>query len=215
MAFNSRTHSLLQECPATLLCLFFLSSEQRTATTAESLQSIRQLPSYLRKHESTCSPSTCKHAHIFVFMKERESCRLQPRERGRGVLCYTLLAFHGGTNRCVVPPSLLSPPTPRQWAGPGSGGTLASSQLPPSLSERSRTCQLHSSHFPLPPLLLLLCLYPLLHPAAGLNMMQEVSIMVAYNAHVVDRPGEEDILARLVAHSRPLRTPRAVVGPFP
>ncbi|XP_070765710.1 rab GTPase-activating protein 1-like isoform X5 [Enoplosus armatus] len=42
-------------------------------------------------------------------------------------------------------------------------------------------------------------------------MMQEVSIMVAYDAHVVDRPGEEDTLARLVAHSRPLRTPRPVV----
>lgn len=45
-------------------------------------------------------------------------------------------------------------------------------------------------------------------------MMQEVSIMVAYDAHVVDRPGEEDTLARLVAHSRPLRTPRPVVGLF-
>lgn len=45
-------------------------------------------------------------------------------------------------------------------------------------------------------------------------MMQEVSIMVAYDAHVVDRPGEEDALARLVARSRPLRTPRPVVGPF-
>ena len=43
-------------------------------------------------------------------------------------------------------------------------------------------------------------------------MMQEVSIMVAYDAHVVDRPGEEDTLACLVAHSRPLRTPRPVVG---
>ncbi|CAF90912.1 unnamed protein product [Tetraodon nigroviridis] len=41
-------------------------------------------------------------------------------------------------------------------------------------------------------------------------MMQEVSIMVAYDAHVVDRPGEEDALARLVARSRPLRTPRPV-----
>lgn len=38
--------------------------------------------------------------------------------------------------------------------------------------------------------------------------------MVAYDAHVVDRPGEEDTLARLVAHSRPLRTPRSVVGLF-
>lgn len=45
-------------------------------------------------------------------------------------------------------------------------------------------------------------------------MMQEVSIMVAYDAHVVDRPGEEDTLARLVAHSRPLRAPRPVVGLF-
>lgn len=44
--------------------------------------------------------------------------------------------------------------------------------------------------------------------------MQEVSIMVAYDAHVVDRPGEEDTLARLVAHSRPLRAPRPVVGLF-
>ncbi|XP_029355816.1 rab GTPase-activating protein 1-like isoform X5 [Echeneis naucrates] len=42
-------------------------------------------------------------------------------------------------------------------------------------------------------------------------MMQEVSIMVAYDAHVMDRPGEEDTLARLVAHSRPLRAPRSVV----
>lgn len=38
--------------------------------------------------------------------------------------------------------------------------------------------------------------------------------MVAYDAHVVDRPGEEDTLARLVAHSRPLRTLRPVVGLF-
>lgn len=45
-------------------------------------------------------------------------------------------------------------------------------------------------------------------------MMQEVSIMVAYDAHVVDRPAEEDALARLVAHSRPLRAARAVVGLF-
>lgn len=45
-------------------------------------------------------------------------------------------------------------------------------------------------------------------------MMQEVSIMVAYDAHVVDRPGEEDTLARLVAHSRPLRALRPVVGLF-
>lgn len=132
-------------------------------------------------------------------------------ERGRLlVLCHTLLAFHGGTNRCVVLPPL---PPPQRWAGPSSRGTLASSQLPPSLSERSRTCQLHSSLFP-PLLLLVLCLHPLLHPATGVKMMQEVSIMVAYDAHVVDRPGEEDTLARLVAHSRPLRTPRPVVGPF-
>lgn len=45
-------------------------------------------------------------------------------------------------------------------------------------------------------------------------MMQEVSIMVAYDAHVVDRPGEEDTLACLVAHSRPLRALRPVVGLF-
>lgn len=38
--------------------------------------------------------------------------------------------------------------------------------------------------------------------------------MVAYDAHVVDRPGEEDTLTCLVAHSRPLRIPRPVVGPF-
>nr|XP_015826362.2 rab GTPase-activating protein 1-like isoform X4 [Nothobranchius furzeri] len=42
-------------------------------------------------------------------------------------------------------------------------------------------------------------------------MMQEVSIMVAYDAHVVERPGEEDTLACLVAHSKPLRTPRPAV----
>lgn len=36
--------------------------------------------------------------------------------------------------------------------------------------------------------------------------------MVAYDAHVVERPGEEDALARLVAHSRPLRSIRPVVG---
>lgn len=46
------------------------------------------------------------------------------------------------------------------------------------------------------------------------KMMQEVSIMVAYDAHVVDRPGEEDTLAYLVAHSRPHITPRPVVGLF-
>lgn len=46
------------------------------------------------------------------------------------------------------------------------------------------------------------------------KMMQEVSIMVAYDAHVVDRPGEEDTLACLVAHSRPLRSLRPVVGLF-
>ncbi|XP_035759944.1 pleckstrin homology domain-containing family A member 7-like, partial [Neolamprologus brichardi] len=45
---------------------------------------------------------------------------------------------------------------------------------------------------------------------AGVKMMQEVSIMVAYDAHVVDRPGEEDALACLVAHSRPRRAPRPV-----
>lgn len=44
--------------------------------------------------------------------------------------------------------------------------------------------------------------------------MQEVSIMVAYDAHVVDRPGEEDTLACLVAHSRPLWSLRPVVGLF-
>lgn len=44
--------------------------------------------------------------------------------------------------------------------------------------------------------------------------MQEVSIMVAYDAHVVDRPSEEDTLTRLVAHSRPLRALRPVVGLF-
>lgn len=38
--------------------------------------------------------------------------------------------------------------------------------------------------------------------------------MVAYDAHVVDRPSEEDTLACLVAHSRPLRIPRPVVGLF-
>jgi len=43
-------------------------------------------------------------------------------------------------------------------------------------------------------------------------MMQEVSIMVAYDAHVVDRPGDEDTLTRLVAHSRPPRAARPVVG---
>ncbi|XP_024919866.1 rab GTPase-activating protein 1-like isoform X2 [Cynoglossus semilaevis] len=42
-------------------------------------------------------------------------------------------------------------------------------------------------------------------------MMQEVSIMVAYDAHVVERPSEEDTLARLVARSRPLRAFRPVV----
>ncbi|KAM9796113.1 rab GTPase-activating protein 1-like isoform X2 [Syngnathus typhle] len=42
-------------------------------------------------------------------------------------------------------------------------------------------------------------------------MMQEVSIVVAYDAHVVERPGEEDALARLVARSRPIRAPRPVV----
>lgn len=36
--------------------------------------------------------------------------------------------------------------------------------------------------------------------------------MVAYDAHVVDRPGEEDTLACLVAHSKPLRALRPVVG---
>lgn len=50
--------------------------------------------------------------------------------------------------------------------------------------------------------------------AREVKMMQEVSIMVAYDAHVVDRPGDEDTLACLVAHSRPLRTPRPVVGLF-
>lgn len=54
----------------------------------------------------------------------------------------------------------------------------------------------------------------LLLGASGVKMMQEVSITVAYDAHVVERPGEEDTLACLVAHSRPLRTPRPVVGPF-
>ncbi|XP_037104528.1 rab GTPase-activating protein 1-like isoform X3 [Syngnathus acus] len=42
-------------------------------------------------------------------------------------------------------------------------------------------------------------------------MMQEVSIVVAYDAHVVERPGEEDALARLIARSRPIRAPRPVV----
>lgn len=36
--------------------------------------------------------------------------------------------------------------------------------------------------------------------------------MVAYDAHVVDRPGEEDTLTSLVAHSRPIRALRPVVG---
>ncbi|XP_047229966.1 rab GTPase-activating protein 1-like isoform X4 [Girardinichthys multiradiatus] len=42
-------------------------------------------------------------------------------------------------------------------------------------------------------------------------MMQEVSIVVAYDAHVVGRPSEEDTLACLVAHSKPLRALRPVV----
>lgn len=72
------------------------------------------------------------------------------------------------------------------------------------LTARNKTCRLHSPAFP----------PPCCREQAGVKMMQEVSIMVAYDAHVVDRPGEEDALACLVAHSRPRRAPRPVVGLF-
>lgn len=127
------------------------------------------------------------------------------------VLCHTLLPFHAGTNRCVVLPSFLPllPPVG------GAKLTRDSCEQPVTSFTFREEPDLSAAllSFPPPPLLLILCLHPFLHPASGVKMMQEVSIMVAYNAHVVDRPGEEDTLARLVAHSRPLRTPRPVVGP--
>lgn len=78
---------------------------------------------------------------------------------------------------------------------------------PPPSSSSSFSSSLHSFLCTLPHRLLLFAC-----ERQRLKMMQEVSIMVAYDAHVVERPGEEDALARLVARSRPLRSIRPVVG---
>ncbi|PWA21273.1 hypothetical protein CCH79_00009384 [Gambusia affinis] len=99
-----------------------------------------------------------------------------------------------------------------KWAWLCLCGTLEGSQSPSALSERNKTSQPRPLYFPTgfppsssspPP--------PHCSEQAGTKMMQEVSIMVAYDAHVVDRPGEEDTLACLVAHSKPLRSFRPVV----
>lgn len=71
---------------------------------------------------------------------------------------------------------------------------------------------LHLRYLHFPPHLLAVAPRRLVYCRSVVKMMQEVSIMVAYDAHVVERPGEEDALARLVAHSRPLRSIRPVVG---
>lgn len=180
-----------------------------------------------QKHTKPHSVWTCEHAHQCVFpSRERETPAhfSLKRERRRWTHWFgkrqTLSPLsHASTvsrrDRQVCC-AFLFPPSPPPAVGGAKPRRDSCEQPVTSFSFREEpdlSAALLS--FPHPPLLLLvLCLYLLLHPATGVKMMQEVSIMVAYDAHVVDRPGEEDTLARLVAHSRPLRTPRPVVGPF-
>lgn len=111
------------------------------------------------------------------------------------------------------PPPRPPPPLSGRSSAPPEGLLKAASCLFDSQREtKPVSCtplsfRLPSSSSPPPPPLLL-------GGSEGVRMMQEVSIMVAYDAHVVDRPGEEDTLTRLVAHSRPLRALRPVVGLF-
>lgn len=125
---------------------------------------------------------------------------------------------------CLLPllPLLLS----RGRGLPHVGLSLAASHLLHSLREAKPVCctlliPLRCFSLHTPSVFFLLFFFASSFPAlllpGGKNrskMMQEVSIMVAYDAHVVDRPGEEDTLACLVAHSRPLWSLRPVVGLF-
>lgn len=123
-------------------------------------------------------------------------------------MCYTALLL-------IYPP----PPPPLSGRGPTPEGVLkAASRLLHSQRETKPVSHtpllvlLH--HFSFSSCFFFILSSSLLLGERGAKMMQEVSIMVAYDAHVVDRPGEEDTLACLVAHSRPLRTLRPVVGWF-
>lgn len=113
---------------------------------------------------------------------------------------------------------LAPPPPPSQWEVLTPEGLLKAALPPAPLSvgkQKPVSCTqllliffvaLRSSVLR-PPFFPSLCCWK----RAGFKMMQEVSIMVAYDAHVVERPSEEDTLARLVARSRPLRAFRPVV----
>lgn len=72
-------------------------------------------------------------------------------EGGRLIVLLSHTSSVSGRNKQVCCTALFPPAPSQQWAGPDSRGTLVSSHLPPSVTERSRTCQLHSSHFPPPP----------------------------------------------------------------
>lgn len=138
-----------------------------------------------------------KKGKFILLYHTRLSLQRGETERQTGVLC------------CLLAPRRSPPP---QWAWLGSWRQpVATSAL---RQKQNLSAALLSSTSPQRSLLLphsfcppLCCL-----EQTEAKMMQEVSIVVAYDAHVVERPGEEDTLACLVAHSKPLRTPRSVVG---